>query len=164
MTQLLHTTIKEDKAGIDNNPQETQSKDAPPSYTPDTSQPPSYESVSAALSSLATGDPDETISVPMIHRRDSTSIHRLNPFSRKDGGTKQYITARKMKREQYLKHYAKDADGNYVGTHSPAPDAGLVFVLGKSTPEDLLRQVEEVAFGMQERRGDGIGKFGKPLK
>lgn len=164
MTQVLQTSVKEDKAATDGSTQAFLSQGAPPSYESDISQPPSYDSVSAALTFLSHGDPDETISVPTVHHRDSTSIHRLNSFSRKDGGTKQYITARKMKRAQYLKHYAKDAEGNFVGTGSPAPDAALVFVLGKSTPEDLRRQVEDVAFGKQILRGEGIGKFGKPLE
>lgn len=126
---------------------------------------PVYEAIQKALTNLQKGDPDETIAVPMVHRKDSTSLHRLNPFSRKGyEKTPHYITARQMKRSQYLAHYAKDAEGNYIGTGNPAPDAGLVFVAGKGTPDDLLKQVEEVALGMQNRRGDGIGKFGKPLK
>lgn len=67
-----------------------------------------------------------------------------------------------MTREFYLKHYAKDTEGNFVGTAAPAPDAGLVFVPGKSTPEDVMRQVQEVAFNKQKLRGPGIGKYGSP--
>jgi hypothetical protein len=136
-----------------------------PDYEPSKSgESPSYEAIQKALTNLQRGDPDETISVPMVHRKDSSSIHRLNPFSRKGyESTPHYITARKMKRSQYLAHYAKDSEGTYIGTGSPAPDAGLVFVAGKGTPEDLLKQVEQVALGIQEKRGDGIGKFGRPL-
>ncbi|KAL6712033.1 hypothetical protein ACN47E_003076 [Coniothyrium glycines] len=135
-----------------------------PAYEPSADGAPRYEAIQQALTNLQRGDPDETISVPMVHRKDSTSLHRLNPFSRKGyEKTPHYITARKMKRSQYLAHYAKDAEGNYIGTSNPAPDAGLVFVAGKGTSEDLLKQVEEVALGVQERRGNGIGKFGKPL-
>lgn len=138
--------------------------DFPPTYSSSSASPPTYDSIRLALNSLSHGPLDETVSVPMVHRKDPTSLHRLNPFSRKGyEKVESYITARRMKREQYLKHYAKDAEGNYVGTAPPAPDAGLVFVLGRSTPEALLKQVEETAFAMQERRGDGIGKFGKPL-
>jgi hypothetical protein len=145
----------------------TKAEQAPPSYALDTSQPPTYDSLSSALrddmSSLAIGDPHETISVPMISRVHEKSIHDLNPFSRKTGKITQTVAVRKMTREFYLKHYAKDAEGNFVGTASPAPDAALVFVPGKSTPEDLLRQVQEVAFKRQNIRGDGIGAFGHPV-
>jgi hypothetical protein len=140
---------------------------APPSYTPDTSQPTNYDSLASAVrsefTSLSIGDPSETISVPMISRMHEKSIHDLNPFSRKTGKVTQTVAVRKMTREFYLKHYAKDADGNFVGTGAPAPDAGLVFVPGKSTDEDLLRQVQEVAFARQGMRGQGIGPYGTPL-
>lgn len=143
-------------------------QEAPPSYTPDSSHPPTYESLSTALrsdmSSLSVGDPQETISVPMILRRESNSLHNYNPFSRKSGAVTQSVIVRKMTREHYLKHYAKDSEGNFVGTSNPAPDAALLFVPGKSTPEDLMRQVEEVVFGKQGLRGKGIGKFGMPLR
>lgn len=141
--------------------------DGPPSYTPDTSSPPTYDSLTAALrddmSSLAIGDPAETISVPMISRMHEKSMHDLNPFSRKTGKVTQTVAVRKMTRAFYLKHYAKDAEGNYIGTGSPAPDAALVFVPGKSSPEDLMRQVQEVAFKRQGMRGNGIGDYGLPL-
>jgi hypothetical protein len=144
-----------------------QDHETPPTYTPSTSNPPTYSSLDAKLradmSSLATGDPAETISVPMISRTVANSIHNYNPFSRKSGAVKQSVTVRKMTREFYLKHYAKDPEGNYVGTGAKAPDAGLVFVPSKSTPEDIMRQVDEVAFARQEVRGKGIGKFGMPI-
>jgi hypothetical protein len=111
------------------------------------------------MSSLAIGDPDETISVPMISRVHHRSIHDLNPFSRKTGKVTQTVAVRKMTRGFYLKHYAKDAEGNYVGTGSPAPDAGLVFVPGKSTPEDLMRQVNEVALRGQSLRGKEFAAY-----
>jgi hypothetical protein len=144
-----------------------QTHEAPPSYIPSTSNPPSYSSLDAKLradmSSLGTGDPSETISVPMISRTVANSIHNYNPFSRKSGAVKQSVTVRKMTREFYLKHYAKDLEGNYVGTGAAAPDAGLVFMPSKSTPEDVMRQVDEVAFTRQEIRGKGIGKFGMSI-
>jgi hypothetical protein len=100
----------------------------------------------------------------MLSRTVSNSIHNYNPFSRKQGAIKQSVVVRQMKREQYLKHYAKDVEGNFVGTASPAPDFALVFVPGKSADEDLKRQFEEVALGKQRIRGAGIGKWGMPVK
>tara|TARA_R110002003_G_scaffold117_5_gene10384 strand:+ start:605 stop:1129 length:525 start_codon:yes stop_codon:yes gene_type:complete len=145
-----------------------QEQDAPPTYTPDTSNPPTYDSLAAAvhvnMSSLSTGDPSETISVPMISRMHKKNIHDLNPFSRKTGKVTQTVTVRKMTREFYLKHYAKDGEGNFIGTASQAPDAALVFVPGKSTPEDLMRQVQEVAFGKQQVRGGGMGTLGTRIQ
>jgi hypothetical protein len=114
-----------------------QEQDAP-TYTPDTSNPSTYDSLAAAvhmnMSSLSTGHPSETISVPMISRMHKKNIHDLNPFSRKTGKVTQTVMVRKMTREFYLKHYAKDSEGNFIGTTSPAPDAGLVFVPGKVRP------------------------------
>jgi hypothetical protein len=122
-----------------------QDQHAPPSYSSGDSQPPTYNSV------------------PMISRTVANSVHNYNPFSRKSGAIKQSVTVRSMTRDFYLKHYAKDVDGNYIGTAAPAPDAALVFVPGKSTPEDVMRQVDEVAFKRQGIRGEGIGKFGLPI-
>lgn len=165
MLDKLRRPSKADEVAAESSSSTTQDTEAPPTYAPDEAPPPDYAAISTALNSLSVGPPDETISVPMVHRRDPTSIHRLNPFSRKGyESTPSYITARKMKRSQYLAHYAKDAEGNFVGTAAPAPDAGLVFVLGKSTDADLLKQVEEVALGVQRNRGNGIGGWGKPLK
>jgi hypothetical protein len=62
-----------------------------------------------------------------------------------------------MTRERYLKRYARDAEGNYVGTEAPAADAGLVFVLGKSSSEELLQQVRKVAFGKEHSQNDFRG-------
>lgn len=76
------------------------------------------------------------------------------------GKVSQTVIVRKMKRSYYLKFYARDADGNYVGTGKPAADAGLVFVPSKSTPEEILAQVRRVAFGKQhyvDDCADGTG-------
>jgi hypothetical protein len=54
-----------------------------------------------------------------------------------------------MTREHYLRKYAKDAKGNYVGTESPAVDVGLVFVPGKSTDGEFMQQVRKVGFGTE---------------
>lgn len=154
--------IKDESTETSRAPQQN----APPTYSPDSSQPPSYSSLTnelhADMRSVAIGPPSETISVPMISRKHDKSLHDLNPFSCKTGPITQSVFVRKMTREFYLKHYVKDADGNFIGTGRPAPDAALVFVPGKSTPEDLMRQVQEVAFGKQKVRGHGIGKYGKP--
>jgi hypothetical protein len=163
--QTTNTMGKVDETSIGNHGS-SQHQDAPPNYSPDTSHPPSYESLAAAvhadMASLAVGDPSETVSVPMISRTHHMNLHDLNPFSRKTGRVTQSVTVRKMTREFYLKHYIKDADGNFIGNASPAPDAGLVFVPGKSTPEDLMKQVQEVAFKRQGIRGHGIGPYGEP--
>ena len=138
--------------------------DTPPTYpsTTDTSSPPTYTTVAAALSTLSSGDPNETIPVPMITRTLAFSLHNYNPFSRKQGKISQSIIIRQMKRSYYNAHYAKDADGNFVGTGTPATDLGLVFVPGKGSSEDMLRQANEVALEVQRRRGKGIGKYGMP--
>jgi SRSO17 transposase len=94
---------------------------------------------------LAIGDPKETISVPMIH--SSETINWRKYLSKDRSVVNHTVIVRKMPREYYLKHYAKDEEGNYVGTEKPALDAALVFVPSKSTPEDLLQQVHKVAFG-----------------
>jgi hypothetical protein len=141
----------------------TNTIDAPPTYTPSTAPPPAYEAAKEAFTSLLHGPPDETIAVPMVSRTVSNSLHNYNPFSRKQGEVKQSVVVRQMKRSQYLAHYAKDAEGNFVGTGSPAPDLALVYVPSRGSSEDMLRQCEEVARGMQERRGNGIGKFGQPF-
>jgi hypothetical protein len=139
---------------------------APPSYASDASHPPSYDSlhkeVRDEMSALAVGDPSESISVPMISRMHHKTVHDLNPFSKKTGRVTQSVTVRKMTREFYLKHYVKDSEGNFIGTGNPAPDMGLVFVPGKSTEEDIMKQVKEVAFVRQGIRGQGIGPYGTP--
>jgi hypothetical protein len=142
----------------------SQHQDIPPTYSPDTSPPPTYDSLHADMASLAVGDPSETICVPMVSRTHHMNIHDLNPFSRKTGKVTQSVNVRKMTREFYLKHYVKDVEGNFVGTANPAPDAALVFVPGKSTPEDLMKQVQEVAFNRRNIRGDGIGPYGHAMQ
>ncbi|KAI4651069.1 uncharacterized protein J4E79_009264 [Alternaria viburni] len=111
------------------------SVETPPTYPPTLDSPPTYTTVAHALSTLSTGDPDETIPVPMITRTLAFSLHNYNPFSRKQGKISQSIIIRQMKRSYYNAHYAKDAEGNFVGTGNPAPDLGLVFVPGKGSSE-----------------------------
>lgn len=55
------------------------------------------------------------------------------------------IVARPMTRRLYNERYAHDAEGNFVGTGVKAPDAGLVFIPGKSTEKELLEQVGRMA-------------------
>lgn len=81
----------------------------------------------------------------MIHSSEKKSFMQI--LKHMPGTVTRTVIVRKMPRSWYLKHYAKDADGNYVGTEKPAVDAGLVFVPSKSTPEDILEQVRKVAFG-----------------
>ncbi|KAJ8108422.1 hypothetical protein OPT61_g8182 [Boeremia exigua] len=57
------------------------------------------------------------------------------------------------RRRHYLKHYAKDAAGTYIGTEKAAVDAGLVFVPSQSSSQDLLEQVRKVAFGKEHGQG-----------
>lgn len=110
------------------------------------------EDLSADMASLSEGDPKETISVPMIHSTEDINWKKLWSKDRKV--VTHSVIVRKMPREWYLKHYAKDSNGNYVGTDKPAVDAGLVFVPSKSTPDDLLEQVHKVAFGKEHYAGD----------
>jgi hypothetical protein len=88
----------------------------------------------------------------MIHSsRKQRKRDLLLPYG-KPGPVTQIVIGRKMTREHYLKHYAKDAEGNYVGTEKAAMDAGLVFVMGKSSDKELLEQVHKVAFGKEHEQ------------
>lgn len=111
------------------------------------------------MHSLQVGDPKEVISVPMIHSTEKKRIRDIFLPLGKRGTVTQTVVVRKMPREHYLKHYAKDAGGNYIGTEKPAVDAGLVFVPSKSTPEDILAQVHKVAFGKQHDNQDFANAF-----
>lgn len=106
------------------------------------------------MNALAIGDPAETISVPMILSTEQKRKRDMFFPGGKQGKVTQSVFIRKMTRDHYLKHYAKDAEGNYVGTEKAAPDAGLVFVPGKGSSEELLEQVRKVAFGRQHAQED----------
>ncbi|KAH7128805.1 hypothetical protein B0J11DRAFT_431924, partial [Dendryphion nanum] len=126
------------------------SESPPPEYDPApafvSSQPASAnQDINACIRSLAVGDPDEFILVPMIHSVEKKSFKDM--ILRDVGKVSQTVIVRKMRRSHYLRFYAKDIDGNYIGTEKPAADAGLVFVPSKSTPEEILAQVHKVAFG-----------------
>ncbi|KAJ4288596.1 hypothetical protein N0V90_011833 [Kalmusia sp. IMI 367209] len=160
----MTTLSKEQEARAESS---TQSEvDAPPpSYTgpPTANQRSLVEDVSVDMANLSSGDPKETISVPMIHSTENINFKKLFSKNRKE--VTQTVIVRKMPREWYLKHYAKDAQGNYVGTEKPAADAGLVFVPSKSTPDDILQQVRKVAFGKEHNALDfsaGLG-FGATM-
>jgi hypothetical protein len=49
----------------------------------------------------------------------------------------------------FLKHYAKDSQGNYAGTERAALDAALVFVPSQNSSNDMLQQVQKVAFSRE---------------
>lgn len=94
--------------------------------------------------SVYEGDPDEVIGVPLV-----TTVDKANVFKQMFGKRKleHQVHTRYMKRSHYQRHYAKDGDGNYVGTEKPAADAHLVYVASKSTPEDVKEQVRKCAKG-----------------
>jgi hypothetical protein len=94
----------------------------------------------------------------MIHStRKKTMKQRL---LREPGKVLQTVIVRKMPRSHYLAHYAKDENGNYVGTEKPAVDSGLVFVPNKSSPDDLKEQVKKVAFGKMHTHDEVGGMAG----
>ncbi|KAF1848936.1 uncharacterized protein K460DRAFT_364874 [Cucurbitaria berberidis CBS 394.84] len=116
--------------------------------------PPAYEAVAANMQSLSIGDPAESISVPMVMSTEQKRKRDIFLPGGKPGKVTQSVFVRKMTRDYYLKHYAKDAQGNYIGTEKAAADAGLVFVPGKSSNEEILEQVRKVAFGKQHDNAD----------
>jgi hypothetical protein len=102
---------------------------------------------------LDSRDPEEVISIPMVHTVEKTNVKRLW-----GGGKREYerrVTFRKMKRGHYKAHYAKDTQGKYIGTEQPAFDAGLVYV-HSSTAQDIENQIKQVAFG-REHDAAGFG-------
>lgn len=79
-----------------------------------------------------------------MYSHDKKSLADYLAF-RNVGTVTRRIVARPMTRRLYNERYAHDADGKYVGTGRKAPDAGLVFIPGKSTEQELLDQVGRVA-------------------
>ncbi|KAJ4992862.1 hypothetical protein SVAN01_01566 [Stagonosporopsis vannaccii] len=126
------------------------SKSSVPARQNDTPSPPNTD-VAADMSSLLHGNPKDIISVPMVHSNENTRLRDvLIPFKRVRGkGITQSVVVRKMTREHYLKHYARDASGTYIGTEIAAVDAGLVFVPSQSSSQELSEQVRKVAFGRE---------------
>lgn len=103
---------------------------------------------------LDSRDPEEVISIPIVHTVEKAKVKWLL------SGKTEYerrITFRKMKRGHYKAHYAKDTQGNYIGTHKPAFDAGLVYVYS-STTQDIDDQIKQVAFG-REHHASIFGKI-----
>lgn len=113
------------------------------------------------VNALRIGDPNESIVVPMIHTHEKQTFKTV--FLGKNPKVSHTVIARKMPRAHYLKFYAKDSQGNYIGTEKAAVDAGLVFVPSKSTPEDLLQQVRKVAFGKEHYSNDFGHVLGMPV-
>ena len=74
---------------------------------------------------LDVGDPNESISVPMILTTENCSFKSLIRGKRE---VSQQVIIRKVTRDHYRRYYAKDVEGNYVGTEKPAVDVGLVLV------------------------------------
>lgn len=113
----------------------------PPSYAEDTA-PPIYKGTNY-LRSLHEGDPNDKVEVPMIHSTHKLSFGDYLPFGSAMKTGKRTVISRSMTRDCYIKHYAKDEEGNYIGTEKPYPDHQLVFVPNKSTPDDILKQVSD---------------------
>lgn len=88
----------------------------------------------------------------MVHTIEKQTFKTV--FLGKAAKVSHTVIARKMPRSHYLKFYARDSEGKYIGTEKAAVDAGLVFVPSKSTPEDLLQQVRKVAFGKEHYSND----------
>ncbi|KAJ4991636.1 hypothetical protein SVAN01_02751 [Stagonosporopsis vannaccii] len=88
---------------------------------------PKYAALAAYMQDLATGDPRERIDIPMIHSHSSRGNH-------------------------YLRKYAHDASGSYIGTEPVAPDAGLIFVPSKASSSELLEQVKKVASAREHQQ------------
>lgn len=104
---------------------------------------------------LESGDPEEAINVPMIFTVEKRGMKRL--LGKRE--TERKITFRKMKRGHYKAHYAKDANGNYIGTEKPAFDADLVYV-HTATAEEVDEQVKRVAFGKEHHSSNFPGAGG----
>lgn len=108
--------------------------------------PPAYTANAAARDLLAMreGDPDEKIDVPFVFSTDKKSAMDYLRF-RNIGTVTRRVVARPMTRRFYNERYAHDSNGNFIGTGKKAPDAGLVFVAGQGTEQELLDQVSKFA-------------------
>lgn len=82
----------------------------------------------------------------MIHSTHKLSFGDYLPWGSAMKTGKRTVIARSMTRDCYIKHYAKDVEGNYIGTEKPYPDWQLVFVPNKSTPGDVLEQASRIPF------------------
>lgn len=117
-----------------------QSRTTPPAYYANDTKPPGY-TASNYMRSLREGDPNEKVDVPMIHSTHKLSFGDYLPWGSAMKTGKRTVISRSMTRDCYVKHYAKDDEGNYTGTEKPYADWQLVFVPNKSTPENVLKQV-----------------------
>lgn len=111
-------------------------RNPPPVYTEDASH-----KAASYQRSLLEGDPNDKIDVPMIHTTHKLSMGDYLPWGSAMKTGKRTLISRSMTRDCYIKHYAKDEEGNYIGTEKPYPDHQLVFVPNKSSPDDILQQV-----------------------
>jgi hypothetical protein len=102
----------------------------------------------------ADGDPDEMIDVPMVVSVEKLSMKRLLTGKKT---IEQKVAVRKMKRSHYLKHYAKDSHGDYIGTEAPAHDASLVYVPSRSSKAEIQEQVKGTAFSHRHHNADDFG-------
>jgi hypothetical protein len=117
------------------------SKNPPPVYTEDAI--PASHKAASYQRSLLEGDPNDKIDVPMIHTTHKLSMGDYLPWGSAMKTGKRTLISRSMTRDCYIKHYAKDEEGNYIGTEKPYPDHQLVFVPNKSSPDDILQQLNE---------------------
>lgn len=81
--------------------------------------------------------------MPIKHSMHKISFGDCLPRASAMKTGKRTVISRSMTREWYVKHYATDDEGNYIGTEKPYPDRQLVFVPNQSTPEDVLEQVRQ---------------------
>ncbi|KAF2754089.1 hypothetical protein EJ05DRAFT_489354 [Pseudovirgaria hyperparasitica] len=130
----------------------SESRESAPEYSEE--QPPQYADVASSLRSLLEGCPKDIVSVPMV---SSTEVRSFKNWIRNKHEVVTNVHVRRMTRDHYRKHYAHDAQGEYIGTDKAAVDAALVFVPNKSTPDDMLAQVRKVAFGREHRNEDFQG-------
>lgn len=114
-------------------------RNPPPVYTEDAI--PASHKAASYQRSLLEGDPNDKIDVPMIHTTHKLSMGDYLPWGSAMKTGKRTLISRSMTRDCYIKHYAKDEEGNYIGTEKPYPDHQLVFVPNKSSPNDILQQV-----------------------
>ncbi len=78
------------------------------------------------MNSLRVGDPQERDQRAMVHSHEQKRKRDLiNPITRAKPTITRTVVVRKMTREHYLKYYAKDSQGNFIGTDKPAVDSGL---------------------------------------
>ncbi|UPX14775.1 uncharacterized protein EKO05_0005247 [Ascochyta rabiei] len=126
--------------------------------------PPPYTADAAARDLLAMreGDPNERIDVPFVHSHDHKSALDYLRF-RNVGKVTRRVIARPMTRRLYNERYAHDQNGNFIGTGVKAPDAGLVFIPGKGTEQDLLDQVSKFAHAKQHDPRDFADGYGTTL-